>query len=463
MSEAKAVEAVNSVLAAVFSEGSPEWVTGLVPDLVGYDRVVDGKVAVGVGSRGGSLWASAEPDEREFTALLRKRWGEATAFLSSVDVGIGQFLLQVTADGARLLGTRKEPKPVDGGLNMGLVRDLVTGEPGVLTAHESAPVGLFEGQDARTSAMAALPQGQWLARWRADTAQSAMVMIAGPDAAACARVADLVPSLKPVLAAARGAELTVSVMVIEVGDEGAFDVSAWLSWGVDRSLELPEIFSAGLPTAEAFAASFDDAFFESDRQKAHSLMVERVVPQLVGGVDPGVARERLSHLWLALSLKFSVAPPFQRAEVVEEAAQIADAIGLQRRCMSVAAARYLAEHEEAPPPPFEVPAKWMAMSVQELVVEAEALAAKVEEAAGAAALADHYNGLNEVVNLQAARANIQAAISGSFIAAQGAIHAYLEGIGPLGYDDDADLAGLEGVDLEGGDEEVTQALLDDDF
>lgn len=463
MSEARAASAVGAVLSTAFAGDVPGWASDLAAELINNDRVNEGKIGVGVGATGPSLWASAESDDQAFVALIRGRWGEASAFLSSCDPGVTQFLLHVSADGARLLGTRDEPVATDGGMEMGLFRDLISGEAGTLLVSESAPIGSFSGQDVRVSAMAGLPSGQWLTLQVGSTATAAILLVIQPDAAACTALAGVSAGLQSLMSAADSAQLSVSVSVIEVLETGELETSVWLSWGVDRQADLPAMFSAGAPDAETFASSLDEALFEGDRAGARSLILERIYPQLTVGTNPGEAKSRLADLWLALNLRFSLVPPFERPAVVEEAARIADAIGLQHRAVCVAAARYLADHENAPPPPFEIPAQLASLSETALVAEATQLLEALGAARGSETAAEHYKGVNAVLDLNAAEANLNAAISGSFLAAEGAMHAYLTGLGPLGYDDDEQLAGLEGVDLEMGDEEITRALLDDDF
>ena len=260
------------------------------------------------------------------------------------------------------------------------------------------------------------------------------------------------------------AEVGVKMAVVEVDTTGETTLSGWLSWGISGDDELPALLNGGVPDRDAFASVFDEYLLDRDRPAVRTLIANRVYGQLVEGVGADEALTRLQSFWVALRRDFSISPPFERPDRAERAATLCDVIQLERRSTYVAAARYLADHEHSEPPPFDIPADIAAMSIDALGAEADSLLESVPAAREAQKATAHFRGLNSLVNLDAVEANLNAAKSGSFLAAEGSLHTYLAGLGPLGYDNDSELAELEGIDLEADDTgQLAQAFLDDEL
>lgn len=194
---------------------------------------------------------------------------------------------------------------------------------------------------------------------------------------------------------------------------------------------LPE--GAIAPSNEEMADLLTAALDEADRPEARRLLIETVFPALVGDVsDHPNPRAVAQIVYDELADSVEGAPPEGRLSVIRAAALRAEILEHSSAALALAMARYLKENPAALDRAADLPpaaAQWLQSPVEGIENEARRRLEALEDWRERAQA--HYPWLWETYRVKYlhAQLDLEAALSGSFEAAAGALHDFLSGLG----------------------------------
>ena len=194
---------------------------------------------------------------------------------------------------------------------------------------------------------------------------------------------------------------------------------------------LPE--GATAPSAEEMADLLTQALDEGDRPEARRLLVETVFPALVGDVsDHPNPRAVAQVVYDELADSVEGAPPEDRLSAIRAAALRAAILELSSASLALAVARYLKDNPSAADRATDVPPearKWLESSVADIEREATRRLDALEDWREHAQAAYPWLWETYRVKYLHTQLNLEAARSGSFEAAAGALYDFLAGLG----------------------------------
>ncbi|MEA2758069.1 MAG: hypothetical protein QOH65_682 [Methylobacteriaceae bacterium] len=201
------------------------------------------------------------------------------------------------------------------------------------------------------------------------------------------------------------------------------------------SLQIPPLPPGERPPAlEKMAGLLSRSLPESQRAEGHALLLEQILPSRLNGLAEHPKPRRLTEVvYEDLANELRVAEQEARLAVLRAAALRAEADALAADALSLAIARYLADHPEAADAAADwktaAVERWREKPLKELQDAATKRLALLDELE--ARIESEHPGLWEPLRLAFlhSKMNLQSARSGSFGTASGSLYSFLSALG----------------------------------